>query len=136
MRAQSGLGHSENNRTDIIIEEKAHLTITMTIESKNRKKTIYRIFQRPDGVIVETPRYRPSSALLPNRESNASAMAVRAELSKIDKERSHNQRGANDDLRGIGSWDGELANQRGRDGYNGPTVAPLTKVGFEPLCQH
>jgi len=40
---------------------KADLSITMTVESKPRRSTKkYRAVKRPDGIIVEHPRYRPA----------------------------------------------------------------------------
>ncbi|KAF2868143.1 hypothetical protein BDV95DRAFT_610114 [Massariosphaeria phaeospora] len=44
------------------ISECSNLTITLTIEPNTKRQTKYRVVQRPDGVIVESPRYRPSRA--------------------------------------------------------------------------
>ena len=45
------------------VKETSRLAITVTVESRSRRKTVYRAVQRADGVIVERPRYRPSTFL-------------------------------------------------------------------------
>jgi hypothetical protein len=96
-RASNIVSH---NHYDTEIRQEARLNITMTIESKSRKKTVYRVAQRPDGVIVEKPRYRPSPPI--------SICKTRGEAEDKGKE------AVNKDGRdGFGE-----AVERGRSGYN------------------
>jgi hypothetical protein len=81
----------------------ARLNITMTIESKSRKKTVYRVAQRPDGVIVEKPRYRPSPSTSNTRD-------------KAEDVRSVGEKEAVYDKHGSDSYGGVF--ERGRNGYN------------------
>jgi hypothetical protein len=52
---------ASNTQTSPTIPSNTNLSITMTLESKHRRHTKrYRVIERPDGIIVEHPRYRPA----------------------------------------------------------------------------
>jgi hypothetical protein len=92
------------------IRQESLLNIAMTIESKSRKKTVYRVAQRPDGVIVEKPRYRPSPPI--------SICKTRGEAEDKGKE------AVNKDGRdGFGE-----AVERGRSGYNDVFTMHTTQI--------
>lgn len=97
-------------------------------KSKNKTRTQlgYRAIQRPDGVVVEYPRYQPSaspsplpSPTLSTKTFEPKPLILTPPTNPISRNLQIQQlRDAN--LRGIRDFDAELARQRGRDGYNGP----------------
>ncbi|KAF2790756.1 hypothetical protein K505DRAFT_76333 [Melanomma pulvis-pyrius CBS 109.77] len=103
---------------------------TLDPKSKNKDKTRtqlgYRAIQRPDGVVVEYPRYQPSTSPSPRPSPTLSTktfepkpLALTSPTKPISRTLQIQQlRDAN--LRGIRDFNAELARQRGRDGYNGP----------------
>ncbi|KAF2677483.1 hypothetical protein K458DRAFT_160946 [Lentithecium fluviatile CBS 122367] len=120
------------SETSININETSHLNITMAIESRSRKKTVYRVVQRSDGVIVEKPRYTPSPGPpTPTRSiplSEKRAQATELAPGYIKPARSDRDTRMAEDLRGVGTFVGGEPTQprdgyyrafeRGRGGYN------------------
>ncbi|KAF2114012.1 hypothetical protein BDV96DRAFT_647499 [Lophiotrema nucula] len=103
------------------IAESTSLSITLHIESKPTKKSrAYRAVQRPDGVIVEYPRFRPQGTPKPHFEPRPLRLdnplpMRKAEFARIVR--------MEEDLRAIGAFDDGLRKLGGRDGYNTPIDA-------------
>jgi hypothetical protein len=118
------------------IRNSTHLNFTMTIQSKPHKQPVYRVKQRPDGVIVEKPRYRHSSYAPAFHSSEPvfekKSLVIDLPRRETRSKLSNKDRGMYDELRGISAFvDGDggvrLARrdgcneifQMGRSGYNG-----------------
>lgn len=134
---------STQSPIDNNVGEATRLTITMKVEVPSRKKIVYRAIQRRDGVIVEKPRYRPSSPEAST--SNDGRSAVVSKISTITSKRDTittqpDWMGRMDEhLAGIGAFEaGERAGNRtgkdysrswlqcGRSGYNEPSTGKAT----------
>lgn len=120
-----GTPPSADNEISSNAYETAHLTITMIIQSKSRKKTAYRVAQRPDGVIVEKPRYRPSSSS-PAPVNRESIFEKRSQILELPQGTSkgtqmNKEMRMSEDLRGVGGFAGGDRSIRrcGRDEYTG-----------------
>ncbi|KAF2251606.1 hypothetical protein BU26DRAFT_516401 [Trematosphaeria pertusa] len=128
---------------DVTLDD-SRLSITMTIEpSKPRKKPTYRAIQRPDGVIVEKPRYRPSSLTA----STKFKFEQRRTVLDIPRDREQDmhprkEKRMDDDLRGLRVLEeglarpyendaGEEVVERGRSGYNGPYDEAMVELQLE-----
>ncbi|KAF2263281.1 hypothetical protein CC78DRAFT_545116 [Lojkania enalia] len=103
------------------IHELTNLSIDLIIsEPKTKKNIFYRAIRRPDGVIVESPRYRPihpkSTMRLFEPDETTFYNPIRGSYRAIGREQMMGM-----DLSGIRMFDNELRKQCGRDGYNAPT---------------
>ena len=133
----------------------ADLSITMTLESKPRRSTKkYRAVKRPDGIIVEHPRYRPAgTSQKPTRNPERNLVSV----DHVGTQRKYTQgAGPNSmehDLMGIGMGmgisvravpvdamgsDNCTRRGRGRGGYNEVarelTPAHIMAIGCKQQC--
>lgn len=134
--------HKPSN--DLTLDESSRLSITMTIESsKPRKELTYRAIQRPDGVVVEKPRYRPSTLTASTKIKFEQRRAV-LDVPRARKQDIHprNKKRMDDDLRGLRMLEEGLARpyendgyegvvERGRSGYNGPYDEALVQFQLE-----
>ncbi|ORY18131.1 hypothetical protein BCR34DRAFT_596372 [Clohesyomyces aquaticus] len=111
--------------SNLSIKTSTTLSITINIESQSGRRTNYRAIQRPDGVIVERPQYRPSpsptppSSPAPSFKFQPTSVVLHLPKTTLVSGCNTKQRMIND-LRGMQTFDEMLLRQRGRDGYNGP----------------
>lgn len=105
-----------NERASFNTTSRTNLSVTVTIESNHRRATTYRVVERPDGVIVEHPQYRPS----PSNPKMTAIFQPQDIMLKVPKGRTIQEK-IEEDLRGIRTFDDirtKCERKRGRDGYN------------------
>jgi hypothetical protein len=109
------------------IPSTANLSITIKTGDKPGNPIKYRAIRRPDGVVVERPRYQPSVSSVPHSKTISMPSKLPATFPGVGR---HNAliKKMNEDLAAIGSsWEEmsdacarDRAGNRGRDGYNQP----------------
>ncbi|KAH7378360.1 hypothetical protein BKA66DRAFT_150108 [Pyrenochaeta sp. MPI-SDFR-AT-0127] len=121
--------NTQHVESTTIISQNANLSITITMQSKQKRQTKkYRAVARPDGVIIEYPKYQPATS--PPRQTfqfekkvftldEYSKMLQAKKLDKTIERRT-------EDLLNIGAFLKEHSDaggngllQHGRGGYNG-----------------
>lgn len=135
MAAQLRRVPSNPHYNNVSIEETARLTITMTVESRSKRKTVYRAVQRPDGIIVEKPRYCPSSSYPPELSFQRRQANFRLTPPPGLTDPIRGMKRGGPAQRGGRALDGRTTKQLGRDGYNEPFEKLLKECEFEPPLQ-
>lgn len=131
---QNPIASAAEQNANHAIDSSAQLSITINIESKARKSTIYRAVQRADGVIVERPRYRPSISTPPTFQPQIPTFQPSTTPTSKHRKLSQSRiRRMDQDLRGIRTFDEELRFvECGRDGYNSPREYVMRRFLDEP----
>jgi hypothetical protein len=116
---------------DTYLSTSSSLSITLALQSKREPYVKHRPVERPDGVIVEQPRYRPSTPIAPLRCHDFNPRALSLQLPKppkrwrVKQNRSKKEGDHAHGLKLCGEAEGDVGISR-RNTYSGPLDVNVT----------
>lgn len=126
-------------RNDPTVSSKAELNTTTTARSKPKRRTKkYRAIERPDGIIVEHPRYRPiDSSQKPTRKFEAYSITSNHIGPQHERKEGASSINTGHDLMGMGmSFCAVSTDIMGNDGYIGFPGRGRGGYNEEPTREH